>query len=99
MIATDHDRLTSDAGRAESDMTFVGYALAVHRRRTGLDHAALAAWLRCEPEFLTSLAVCRRPSVAAPTFQADVQRLATVAACDPERLEALLREPGLGSPS
>ena len=99
MIATDHDHLSSDARRAESDTSFVGYALAAHRRRNGLDHTDLAMWLRCEPEFLTSLAVCRRPSMAAPTFKADVERLASVAACDPERLETLLRESGPGSPS
>jgi hypothetical protein len=93
MIVSDLDRLMSSAQRAEANASLVAHALAGYRRRNGLDAAALALWLGCEPGSLPSLALCPRPVSAAPTFRADVERLARVAGCDPARLEQLIREP------
>jgi hypothetical protein len=98
MAVSDHDRLSSSAVCAEADTSLVAHALAGYRRCNGLDARALAAWLGCEPESLPSLALCRRPVATLPSFQADVERLARVAGCDPTRLEELLWEPGPSCP-
>jgi hypothetical protein len=60
-------RLLTHAARcSESIPTTIGYTLAAHRRRTGLDDGALAAYLGCPAEALPRLALCRRPDPSSP---------------------------------
>ncbi|MER3421190.1 MAG: hypothetical protein C4290_12020 [Chloroflexota bacterium] len=83
-----HERL---ARRAEQNAAFMASALAAFRRLQRLDDRALAAFLRCPPEMLPHLALCRRPRPASPRFQADVTQIAAYVRADPDQLVRLLR--------
>ena len=84
------DLLTRAAQSLEDDPTVMASALAVYRRRTGMDAAALERWLGLAPGHLPRLALCRRPDPMRPTFDADVAALAVFVGCAPERLRELL---------
>jgi hypothetical protein len=54
------------AARLSDDRFFLASALADYQRRHGLDDAALARELGCDPAALTLLRLCRRPGAAEP---------------------------------
>jgi hypothetical protein len=66
------------AARVAGDPYFLASVPAGYQRRHGLDDAALAALLGCNPAVLTPLRLCRRPGAAAPswTAEADVAEIA-----------------------
>ncbi len=80
------------ARRASADAFFLGRALAEYQAMHGIDDRKLAEMLRCTIEALARLALCRRPDDQAAKFREEVQRIATFASCNAERLVQLLRE-------
>lgn len=51
------------AARVASDPFFLAHALSRHARARGLSDEQLAAELRCSPELLTHLRLCRTPGI------------------------------------
>jgi hypothetical protein len=86
--------LEAAAARASRDPFFLGWALAAHQRRHGLDDAALAAVLGCPLDMLTSLRLCRRPGAAEPTRSAeqDVRAIAGHFGIDAPALRRVVEE-------
>lgn len=80
------------ARRATTDAFFLGKALAEYKAMHGIDDRELAKMLRCTIEAVVRLTLCRRPDDQAAKFREEVQRIATFATCDAERLVQLLRE-------
>ncbi len=78
--------------RARNDAFFLGKALADYESMNGMDEGQLAEKLQCTPEAFARLALCRRPDDQAAKFPEEVQRIATFASCNAERLVQLLRE-------
>lgn len=64
--------------------------LWTYQESEGLDAAGLAAFLRCEPEALPRLALCRRPRPA-PHFRQDIERIADYTGASPVQLMKLIR--------
>src|SRR5579864_1216221 len=85
------DALESLARRVASDPFFLAAPLARYAQRQGLDDAALAARLGCQPEVLTDLRLCRNPHPEAPRFWQDVERIATHHGLDAGRLAEVVR--------
>ncbi len=80
------------ARRASTDAFFLGRALAEYQASHGIDDRRLAKMLQCTIQALGRLALCRRPDDQAARFREEVQRIATFASCNAERLVQLLRE-------
>lgn len=78
--------------RASSDAFFMGSALAEYQAIHSIDDRRLANILRCSTQALARLALCRRPDDQATRFREEVQRIATFASCNADRLAQLLRE-------
>jgi hypothetical protein len=74
----------------EADPSRMAAALAAYRAQTGMDEAALAAWLGMDRDHLHGLALCPRPAHASPPRAADVAALAAFIGCDRDRLGELL---------
>jgi hypothetical protein len=91
----ERDRLLAWAARrAQGRDSFIASDLAAYQEHHRLDEAQLAAWLDCATQALADLALCRRPSADAPSFRADVERIAVHVGVRAERLARLLRETG-----
>jgi hypothetical protein len=91
----ERDRLLAWAARrAQGRDSFIASDLAAYQERHRLDEAQLAAWLDCATRALADLALCRRPRADAPSFRADVERIAVHVGVHAERLARLLRETG-----
>jgi hypothetical protein len=71
---------------------FIARDLLFYRSLNGMGEEALSVLLRCTPESLHKLGLCRRPDVGSPVFRSQVQKIANFAGVDPVRLAALLRE-------
>ena len=80
------------AERAGEDRFFVAAALATYKEEHGLDDAALAALLGCEPSRLSRLGLCRRPDARSQSFGAEVQQIASYAGVQPLAFAMLLKE-------
>jgi hypothetical protein len=78
--------------KAREDAFFIGRALTVYQRLRDMDDQQLAQWLACSEPDLNRLALCRLPDDQQDRFQQDVRKVATFAACNPDRLIQLLRE-------
>jgi hypothetical protein len=89
----EQDRLLAWAARrARGREAFVASALASYQELHQLDDAALAAWLGLPEPALADLALCLRPAADAPSFRADVERIAAHVGASRQRLAKLLRE-------
>jgi hypothetical protein len=75
----------------EGDPGRMAAALAAYRTQTGMDEAALAAWLGVDLDRLHGLALCARPARASSPRPEEIVPLAAFVGCDPDRLAALLR--------
>jgi hypothetical protein len=80
------------AERAREDGFFLGRTLSEYQEANSLDDGGLAAVLRCSPEGLSRLLLCRCPDDRAPAFAQQVQAIATFAACNADVLMQLLRQ-------
>jgi len=80
------------ARRASTDAFFLGNAFAEYQAMHGIDDRTLAKMLGCTIQAVARLALCRRPDDQAAKFREEVQRIATFASCNAERLVQLLRE-------
>jgi hypothetical protein len=91
----ERDRLLAWAARrARSRDSFIASDLAAYQERHQFDEAQLADWLGGATRALADLALCRRPQADAPSFRADVERIADHVGVRGERLARLLRETG-----
>lgn len=79
------------AARVSDDETFVASAM---RDMSGgqLDFDVVTAFLDCSREVVARIALCRRPVTSAPSFRAEVAKIAAHAAVDEVRLLGLFRE-------
>jgi hypothetical protein len=84
--------LGAAAARAADRSFFLASQLAAYRSLHSLTEADLAAWLGCRPDGLVTLALCRRPEIAASSFRAEVEKVAARARAKPERVAEALRE-------
>jgi len=83
------DRL---ARRVAGDADFLAAPLALYCRSAGLDDAGLCAVLRCPPERLTALRLCRAPDAEpASAFRRDVAAIADHFGLDADALAAAVR--------
>ena len=78
--------------RARSDGFFLGKALSDYQAASHIDDAALAAELRCAPETLSRLVLCRWPDDRGPRFAQEVREIAAFAPCDADALIRMLRQ-------
>jgi hypothetical protein len=91
----ERDRLLAWAAqRARGRDSFIASDLAAYQERHRLDEAQLAVWLGCATRALADLALCRRTQADAPSFRADVERIAGHVGVRSDRLARLLRETG-----
>jgi hypothetical protein len=77
--------------RARQDAFFVGRALAIYQKLHGMDDQQMVQWLECSENDLARLALCRLPDDKKDGFQQDVRKVASFAACNPDRLIQVLR--------
>jgi hypothetical protein len=84
--------LASLLRRTQKDPFFVSHALAGYKSMLSIDDADLMALLRCTPEGLDRLALCRLPDDRDIRFADQVRQISTFVSCDAERLLKLLRE-------
>jgi len=80
------------AERARGDAFFLGKVLSEYQRASALDGPGLATALRCAPEALDRLALCRWPDDRAASFAREVRAIATFAPCDSDALMQVLRQ-------
>ena len=85
------ERLVYLARRVEEDRFFLASALAEYARGNDLDNAGLARLLGCPAVMLARLRLCRRPDGSAPTFRADVARIAAHCGVDGASLAQIVR--------
>jgi hypothetical protein len=78
--------------RASADRMFVGWALLEYENRHHMKAPEVAEWLRCTPDRLKRLALCRLPDDRCDDFTANVKRIAGYGGCDADRLIVVLRE-------
>lgn len=80
------------AARAADHPFFLASQLLAYGSLRGLSRPDLAKWLGCKPNGLVRLELCRRPEVSAPSFRAEVEKVAAFAGAKPERVAEALRE-------
>jgi hypothetical protein len=79
------------ARRVEKDPFFLAGLLADYAGSENLNDAGLAAALRCEPETLTAIRLCRAPRPDLAGFRQDVDEIAARFGLDADRLTAVVR--------
>lgn len=77
--------------RAMDDPFFVGWALAGYQRVQGFGTVKLTDLLRCTPEAIDRIALCRLPDHEKGNIASDVLKIASFGPCDPEALLSLIR--------
>ena len=82
--------LARGARHFAADRRVVAAALTAYGAHTGLDEAALAAWLGLSVERLHGLALCTAPNLTSPHAADEVAVLARYVGCDADRLRNLL---------
>lgn len=83
--------LLARAAESAAPLDFLmAHPLAAFRRRTGLSHTAVAAWLGCGVRRLDGLALCVRPDADQESGGAQVIALARYIGCSAERLSLVL---------
>lgn len=80
------------AQRAGHRYFFVASALSAYQLLHGLSEEELTAFLGCARAALPTLALCRLPHAAAPSFRAEVERIASYTGANSMRLAQLFRE-------
>jgi hypothetical protein len=78
--------------KAQDDDFFLGKALSEFQEASVLDAAGLAATLRCAPQALDRLALCRWPDDRDASFVQEVRAIASFAQCDGDALIQVLRQ-------
>lgn len=81
--------------RAERDPLFVGFALSAWRKKEGLTVQQASEALGVSPDGLDKLALCLMPDHGSQSFPVSVDRIASHAGCDPDRLLSILRDFGV----
>jgi hypothetical protein len=80
------------ARRMADDPAFLAAPLALYARSAALDDAALCTLLRCPPEQLTALQLCRAPDAEpASAFRRDVTAIADRFGLDADALATAVR--------
>ncbi len=79
------------AQRLADDPFFLAAALHRFAASAGLDDSALAVRLRCAPEVLTLLRLCRMPRSESPAFGRDVDTIAARFGLDGDALAEMVR--------
>ncbi len=81
--------------RTERDPLFVGFALSAWMKKEGLTVQRAAEVLEVSPDGLDKLALCLMPDHGLQSFPVSVDRIASHAGCDPDRLLTVLRDFGV----
>ncbi len=89
---TEYRGLRHFATRAQRDPFFVAFYLTTYGEQNGLTLPQVAAYVRCAPEGLKKLMLCRAPDPRTARFREDAVRVAEFAGCDVDRLGQILRE-------
>lgn len=87
-----HDLIAKAAARAAGRPFYLASAIAAFQEVRHMDDRHLAEFLRCSPDTLTRLGLCRRPDVESPQFQADVRQIVQRFDIDAPSLLRLLRK-------
>ncbi|MFZ0927274.1 MAG: hypothetical protein WAN11_01660 [Syntrophobacteraceae bacterium] len=77
--------------RATDDPFFVGWALAKYLHIQAINLADLAHRLKCTPEGIDRIALCRLPDNMKENFASDVQKIAAFGPCNREALLHVIR--------
>jgi hypothetical protein len=88
----DGELLRRAAERASRDPFYLASSLLAYVRSEGLDDAGLAASLGCDPDALSALLLCRRPTGRGAVFRADVEAIAARFGIDAARLARRIRD-------
>lgn len=88
----DGELLRRAAERASHHAFYLSSSLLAYARSEGLDDARLAASLGCDPNALSALLLCRRPTGRGAVFRADVEAIAARFGLDAGRLARLIRD-------
>jgi hypothetical protein len=88
----DSDYLQRAAQRASCRSFFVASALSTYQNLHQIGEDELAIFLGCSPTTLPKLALCRLPDTAAPSFRAEVERIASYTGVNSVHLAQLFRE-------
>ena len=88
----ENDILKWAANRTSNEPCLLGYDLHEYRAIHDASDDKLASLLHCSRDALVCLALCRRPDAAAPSFRADVEKIALHCGADAQRLAAMIRE-------
>jgi hypothetical protein len=78
--------------RVRKDPFFLAHPLESYKELHGIEDLDLEAFLGCDSNALTRLALCRRPDDRESRFQERVQKIAEYAPCRADKLMSLLRE-------
>lgn len=87
-----HDMIGRAAARAAERPFYLARAIAAFMELRHMDERHLAEFLRCSPDMLPLLGLCRRPDADSPQFQTDVRRIVKRFDVDARSLLQLLRE-------
>jgi hypothetical protein len=83
--------LAHAALRASNDPFFLGHELRAYREICSLDDEGVSKFLRCTPEALVRMSLCRTPEMNTTSFRHEVEQIAVYCGADPQRLAELLR--------
>src|SRR5262245_31387855 len=86
-----NDPLQSLAAHVEDDPFFLASLLRLYARAEQLDDVGLAAALRCRPEDLVMIRLCRAPRPDSEGFGEDVTRIAERFGAEPQALAEIVR--------
>ncbi len=86
------DPLKRLARRVENDPSFLACLLDEYARAEGLDDAALARELGCQPADLTGVRLCRAPRADPASFRDDVRQVAQRFALPLDRFLEIVRQ-------
>ncbi len=81
--------------RTERDSMFVGCAISWWREKEGLTADEALKALGATSEGYERLVLCLMPEQGPSSFPASVDRIASYAGCDPDRLLSILRDFGV----
>jgi hypothetical protein len=86
------DLMEQLALRASNDMFFLGNIIAEFKAFNKLSDLDIADYLKCTPDALKRLALCRLPDDREDRFRDDINHISLHVKCNADKLIALIRQ-------
>lgn len=80
------------AFRASNDIFFLGNIIAEFKALNKLSYLDMSDFLKCTPDALKRLALCRLPDDRDERFRDDINRISGYVKCNADKLIALIRQ-------